>query len=380
MNLVTPRLFIAATEQNTGKTTMALGLHQALSNQFASIGFIKPVGQRFVEFEGKRIDEDSVLIRNTFGTRTPIEDMSPIAVEPDFTRRYINHANHEALVRRIRHSFDRAAWERDFVLIEGTGHAGVGSVFDLSNATVARLLQSKVLLVVPGGIGRPIDEAALNKALFEKEGVEVIGVVMNKLMPSKMERISEIARKGFERLGMELFGVLPRDEMLTQPTLRQVCNHIHGEFLHRAEDDRLRVADVLIGAMSAANLFDDAQPGTLLVVPGDREDIVLGAMARAAAPNCPFTAVALSDDLRPSERVMELARTSPMPVMASRLDSYTISSRIHSMTVKTLPGDNEKISRIQDMITRWVNVSRIMEKLMEQGGRTANIDILPFAP
>lgn len=363
MNLVTPRLFIAATEQNTGKTTMALGLYQALSDRFQRIGFIKPVGQRFVEFEGKRIDEDSVLIRNTFGTRIPIEDMSPIAVEPDFTRRYINQSNHEALVRRICHSFDRTAWERDFVLIEGTGHAGVGSVFDLSNATVARILRSKVLLVVPGGIGRPIDEAALNKALFEKEGVEVIGVVMNKLLPSKMERISEIARKGFERLGMELFGVLPRVEMLTQPTLRQVCNHIHGEFLHRPEDDRVRVADVLIGAMSAANLFADVAPGTLLVAPGDREDIILGTIARASAPDSPFAAMALSDDLLPSERVMELIRTSPVPVMASRLDSYTISSRIHSMTVKTLPGDTEKISRIQDLISTGVNVNRIMEKL-----------------
>ncbi len=53
-------------------------------------------------------------------------------MEPQFTRRYINHANNEALVRRIQHSFDRAAWEKDFAIIEGTGHAGVGSVFDLS--------------------------------------------------------------------------------------------------------------------------------------------------------------------------------------------------------------------------------------------------------
>ena len=117
MNATTPRLFIAATEQNAGKTTTSLGLYAALRKDFKRIGFIKPVGQRFIEIEGKQIDEDSVLIRDTFGTEVPIEDMSPIAVEPQFTRRYINHANNDTLVRRIQHSFDRTAWEKDFAII-----------------------------------------------------------------------------------------------------------------------------------------------------------------------------------------------------------------------------------------------------------------------
>src|SRR5262252_9237779 len=89
MNTVTPRVFIAATQQNDGKTTTALGLFAALRKKLGRIGFIKPVGQRFVDIEGLRVDEDSVLIDQTFGVYTPLEAMSPIAVEPDFTRRYI---------------------------------------------------------------------------------------------------------------------------------------------------------------------------------------------------------------------------------------------------------------------------------------------------
>jgi len=364
MNHTTPRIFIAATEQNTGKTTISLGLHGALRESFQRIGFIKPVGQRFVDVEGKRIDEDSVLIRQTYDTQAPIEDMSPIAVEPEFTRRYINHANHDALVRRIKHSFDRTTWEKDFSIIEGTGHAGVGSVFDLSNARVAKLLESKVLLIVPGGIGRPIDEAAVNKALFDKEGVEVIGVVMNKLLPSKMEAVGDIARRGFERLGIELLGVVPLDEILLQPSLDQVCQPAHAEFLHRPEDSRTRVADILIGAMSTSNLFAEVMPGTLLIVPGDREDVILACISRAISESTqPFCAIMLSDDLRPSQRLMDMISESNLPVMASPLDSYNIASRIHSMTVKTLPGDSEKILRIQELISQHVDVKRILEKL-----------------
>lgn len=364
MNTTTPRLFIAATEQNTGKTTTALGLHRALRERFKRIGFIKPVGQRFVEIDGRRVDEDSVLIQSTFDTQIPLEDMSPITVEPDFTRRYIDSSNHASLVRRIQNAFDRSAWEKDFCIIEGTGHAGVGSVFDLSNARVASILKSKVLLVVPGGVGRPIDEAVLNKALFDKEGVEIVGVVMNKLLPSKIERISEIARKGLDRLGIELLGVLPLDDILPQPTLKQVCNHIHGDFASKPEESARRVADVLIGAMSPANLFSGVVPDTLLVVPGDREDVLFAAAARAAEDSGqPFAGVVLSDNLMPSDALMRILAGSGLPVITSRLDSYTISSRIHSMTVKTLPGDTEKISRIEDLITSRVDVPRLLEKI-----------------
>src|SRR5438876_6897917 len=110
-------------------------------------------------------------------------DMSPIAVEPDFTRKYLADAHYDALIRKIEKAFDRVAWEKDFVLCEGSGHAGVGSVFDLSNAQVAKILKARVVIVSRGGIGKPIDEVALNLALFEKEDVEVIGVILNKVAP-----------------------------------------------------------------------------------------------------------------------------------------------------------------------------------------------------
>ena len=58
MNVQTPRVFIAATRQNDGKTTTSLGLLSALMKKYPRIGYIKPVGQRFVEIEEQKIDED----------------------------------------------------------------------------------------------------------------------------------------------------------------------------------------------------------------------------------------------------------------------------------------------------------------------------------
>ena len=363
MNTVTPRIFIAATEQDTGKTTVSLGLYKALQNRFDQIGYIKPVGQRFTEVDGHRVDDDSLLIQSTFDTRIPIEHMSPIAVEPDFTRRYINDSNHDALVRRIQNSFDRSSWEKDFTIIEGSGHAGVGSVFDLSNAAVARLLESKVLLVAPGGIGKPIDEVALNKSLFEKEGVEVIGVVMNKVLEEKTNTITEFASRGFERLGLELFGVMPLQKALAVPSLAQIARKINGSFVANHAHSRNLAFEHMIGAQGAGNVFRRLAPGTLLITPGDREDIILAAIDEADTPcGCRLAGLVLSDDLNPHPSLLEMLKKTNLPVIRSSNDCYTIARRIHSLTIKIEPWDKAKIRNIQDLVANHVDIDRIINK------------------
>src|SRR5579864_2744412 len=234
MNTITPRVFIAATRQNDGKTTTSLGLIAALQQHYPRIGYIKPVGQRFVEIEEQKIDEDTVLMNSVFPLNCPLVDMSPIAVEPDFTRRYLQSSNNESLVRKIQQAFDRVAWEKDFVLCEGSGHAGVGSVFDLSNAQVAKILGAKVIIVTQGGIGKPIDEVALNQALFEKEGVEIIGVILNKVLGAKVGTVTDFARRGLKRKGLELLGVIPHHQVLSNPTLELIQEELHAENLNQS--------------------------------------------------------------------------------------------------------------------------------------------------
>lgn len=364
LNTVTPRIFIAATEQDTGKTTTSLGLYAALRQQFPRIGYIKPVGQRFTEVDGRRVDEDSLLMKAVYKTLVPIEDMSPITVEPDFTRRYINEANHDTLVRRIRHSFDRASWEKDFAIIEGSGHAGVGSVFDLSNATVARILESKVLLVVPGGIGLPIDEGALNKALFDREGVEVVGVVMNKVLAEKMEQTADFARRGFARLGLELLGVMPVQKILAEPSIQQVADTIRGTLYCNARFARNRASNVVMGAVSSANIRSKFLPGTLLIIPGDREDIVLAAISEASeCSERRLSGLILSDDLKPHVSLLDMLEKTNLPVVFSPKDSYSIAQRIFSLIIKVQPGDTQKIESIQDLVARHIDIPRLLQKI-----------------
>jgi hypothetical protein len=364
MNTTTPRVFIAATRQNDGKTTTSLGLIAALQKYFPRVGYIKPVGQRFVEIESEKIDEDSVLMDSIYRMNTPLVDMSPIAVEPDFTRKYLQAANNESLVKRIQKSFDRVAWEKDFVLCEGSGHAGVGSVFDLSNAQVAKTLGCKVIIVTQGGIGKPIDEVALNQALFEKEGVEIIGVILNKVLGEKVDYISDFARRGLKRKGLDLLGVLPYEQTLCNPSLDLIREELKAELLNAPPTLHSLVEDVVVGAMSAQNAMKFFKRGVLLITPGDREDIILAACTSIDAQSEEKMAgIVLTGGLRPPENILKIIRTMPIPVLLAQADSYQVASKVHTLIVKTRPSDAEKISLIRDIVAKNVNVKKIINSL-----------------
>jgi BioD-like phosphotransacetylase family protein len=364
MNTVTPRVFIAATRQNEGKTTASLGLLAALQKYYPRIGYIKPVGQRFVEIEEQKIDEDIVLMDSVYQLNCPLVDMSPIAVEPDFTRKYLQSSNNEALVRRIQKAFDRVAWEKDFVLCEGSGHAGVGSVFDLSNAQVAKILGAKVIIVTQGGIGKPIDEVALNQALFEKEGVEIIGVIINKVLGTKLEYISDFARRGLRRRGLELLGVLPHQPILSSPTVEVIREELRAELLNKPEYSDGLVEDVVVGAMGAKTAMNYFKRGVLLITPGDREDIVLAACTGLDVPSEERMAgIVLTGNLRPSREALKVIETMPVPVLLTAEDSYRVASKVHDLTIKTRPKDASKISLIRDLVAENVDVQKILKAL-----------------
>ncbi len=363
-NTVTKRIFVAATRMNDGKTTTCLGLYGALQSIFPRVGFIKPVGQRFVDVQGQKIDEDSVLLDSIFQVRVPIESMSPVAIDGTFTRRFLENPSEllPALEDKICRSFDRVSWEKDFTIIEGSGHAGVGSVFDLSNARVAQLLNAKVILVSPGGIGRPIDELSLNKSLFDKFGVEVIGAILNKVESDKIDLVREYAGLGLARLGIPLLGVLPVQKALSAPNLSQIAEEIQGKWLNgRRGGAKQRVQRVIVGAMAAKGIVDYLQPGTLIITPGDRDDIILAALASATlSGGGQIAGLVVTNDVRPHPKLAELLAQTEIPVIATREESYEVTSRINHMSVKTQPQDTDKFPIIKKLIADHVDLAKII--------------------
>ena len=362
-NKTTKRIFIAATRMNDGKTTTSLALFSAIRSITERVGFIKPVGQRFVEVEGRQVDEDSVLLNQIFNVQTPIHAMSPIAIHTTFSREYLDNpsANHANLIDKMCRAFDRAAFERDYIIVEGSGHAGVGSVFSLSNAEVAKRLNAKVIIVARGGIGRPVDEIALNKAVFEAAGVGIIGAIINKVEPDKLEMVDKYCRIALEHMNIPLLGCIPHECKLTQPNLEQVVAETNGRWLNgKNTGSKNRIDKVIIGAMAAKGLVEHLVKGILIIAPGDREDIILSAIATDGLRSDKLIAgIILTRNILPDPKLMEMIEKTSIPVIMCGEDSYKVASKINNMTVKTQPSDEDKIPIIKDLITKNIDLEVI---------------------
>ena len=148
---------------------MSLGLYKALKDKRYKTTFLKPVGQEVVSVGDMKLDKDSYLIGEVYRLGSKLKEMSPVTIGRGFTEKYINKPQKEQIQQKIQKAFQSLTKGKDAIIVEGTGHAGVGAVVDHSNADVAALLGSKAIIISGGGIGKSIDEIMLNKALFDMQ-------------------------------------------------------------------------------------------------------------------------------------------------------------------------------------------------------------------
>lgn len=375
------QLYLAATGQNRGKTTTSLGLLNGFISSGLHAGFMKPVGQRTVIDHGEPADEDAVLMHETFGLREPYSAMSPVHIPRGFTKAYIAGEVVDDLGGRIL-SAQAHFRDHDVLLIEGTGHAGVGAVIGLSNARVAAMLGAPTIIVSEGGVGRPIDEIVLNAALFRANGVNVAGAIVNKVDIDAQPGIARVIARGLAPYDIPLLGVLPVRPILSNPTLEMILEGVHGEVLHEGPDLERVIDGVAVGAMEPRHMLERVGPGTLVIVPGDREDVILtlttahqlGLAGRSSRDDVdPDEDRAIADDhdgaaiglvltggYRPRPAVIDAIRRADLCATLVSEDTYAVASEVHDLLVKTHPADLVKIELIKQLVTENLDVDRIL--------------------
>jgi uncharacterized protein len=355
------KVFLAATGQNRGKTTTSLGLTAAIAARGLRIGFIKPVGQRYLVVDGTRADEDAVLMKAVFDLPDALDDMSPVTLPRHFTTDYIMGRVKEDLRQAVVEAAARVSDGKDLLLIEGTGHAGVGAVVGLSNARVAALLEAPVVIVSEGGVGRPIDEIVLNHALFERHGVRVLGAVVNKVDVETHPQLPEVLAQGLAQHEIELIGCIPFSRLLANPSLELIATHLAGELLSGSADADRIIGRVAIGAMQARHAVAFLRDQTLLITPGDREDLLLACLAtNRAAGGSAVAGIVLTGGFRPSLALLSELRDAGLFTFLVGTDTYGTAQAVDDILVKTHPADHEKIATIKDLVGRSLDVDRFL--------------------
>jgi BioD-like phosphotransacetylase family protein len=353
------KIFIAATGQNCGKTTTSIGLMHMALNKYRRVGFIKPLGPKPATFRRCTVDKDAALIAQVFGLEKELRWMSPVVVHPDTTRRVVDGeiSPHE-LQDRIMHACAELEKRCDLIIIEGSGHPGVGSVMKTSNARIARMLNAPVLMVTGGGLGNVVDKICMGLALFEKEGVEVRAVLANKLIPEKRDRTLDYLSRALADEKMTVIGGVDYHPVLANPTLRRVAKLLELPLQgNRREAGRI-IHHVQIGAASTQRVTELIKEPSLLIVTSSRDELLVTLANLYKIPEYRSRIVGLIiPGIAPVSTITQMILDrSNIPYLRSMQNTTAELYRIITEDVsKITAADTEKLSLIRKLAETYID-------------------------
>ena len=364
-------IFIAATAKDVGKSTISFALIDHLLKNGQKVGFMKPVGQRWLPSEWGEVEEDVILMKDIFKFKETPPQMNPIVIKRGFTEEYISKIVKPDLESKIIDGYQKVSEDKDFVIIEGTGHAGVGAVIDKSNADVAKILRAKVVLLAKGGIGSAIDKLELNRIYFEKKGVEVIGIILNKVLISKLEKVKRNIIKYCKKNNLKFYGAIPYSPILSNPTLGQIIDELKPKVYNEAGNKYTVIDRFMVGASHIdefINFFQEKKGNMLMVIPSVRLDIIF------SIPNLKkFTSlkdkkiftILFTGKNEPSKVALKSLEGENINVLWKKGDTYSVVSQLSSISIKTRPDDEFKINEIRKIVINNIDHKKMLSKLSD---------------
>lgn len=349
------KIFIASTGKDVGKTTLSLGLIAYLKAKLGSCGFMKPVGQDQLLDHGISLDKDAIVIKYFFNLKES-KALSPISIPKGFTKDYLDQKiSRQELVEKILNA-QKELIDYPALVIEGTGHLGVGSIIDLNNAEVAKLLNAPIILVTKGGLGSSFDELMLNLALCEKYQLKVLGVVLNKVSPEKHTMISNYFEKALNKIGIPLLGALPFDLLLAQATFNDISSVLGSNILNGPDLALKHISGMTI--IASNNQVPDVKPYELVIVSSSREGLIHSLIYHAQEHKIPLGFV-LTGESNPSDWIMkELEKTQHL-VLTTLKKSQDVLLELSQFHAKIQSRDVAKIQEAISMVNKHIDFRKI---------------------
>ncbi|MBX9923319.1 MAG: AAA family ATPase [Rhabdochlamydiaceae bacterium] len=363
--------FIASTGQHVGKTTLSLGLLSGLRKRGIDISYMKPIGQEVEQTQsGVWVDKDALLIKEHFGLKSQDAYMSPVLVTSGFTKDFLDQKiQTKPLLDSILYSYEKLKASGQVLVVEGTGHMGVGSILDLNNAQVAKELKLPVLLIASGGLGSSFDELTLSKTLCDVYQVPVAGVILNRVKPEKKDKISLYMKKALERWNVPLLGCIPIDSILGNPSIYDLKSLLGGTFLSGEQYQLRHFTQIRLAAASAAIFRESIEPHQLIITPAHREEIILTILAKywelqslQKDVDLGFGLI-LTGQLAPRNFVIEELQRAKIPALHIPLHSDEILDRIGSFTAKIQKEDEEKIQEAISLVEQNIDFPLLLNLL-----------------
>ncbi|MEK7415298.1 MAG: phosphate acetyltransferase [Planctomycetota bacterium] len=358
-------LLVVPSCHNVGLTSVCLGLVRAIERQGIRAGFFKPIAQ---SGGGHETNDRSVAIIRSVSRIT-----TPDALERHHAEALLGRGEEQVLLEEIAGRYQKAAKDTDLVVIEGMV-PGMDQVYSSRiNSAVSKCLDADVILVGLLDPHNPAETAETIEIQARNYPGRIIGAILSKIeVPGAIWRgvtpgaeppltsshasllapfISALTAKH-----IPVVGAVPLRPDLAYLRLKDLARTIGARTLIAGDANR-RVERTTLIARNVQHSIDFLRSGSLVVTPGDRDDIFM-ACALSALSGVQLAGVLLTGDFKPDSRVMRLcegAMSTGLSVLVTEKDSFMTVAEIVSMNSEMPIDDSERIERTMDVVANNID-------------------------
>ncbi|WP_424211722.1 phosphate acetyltransferase [Streptomyces sp. BI20] len=352
---MTRSVYVTGIERGDGRQVIELGLMELLTRQTGRVGVYRPLlhdgpDRLFDLLKARyRLDQDaSTAYGMEYGEASVI----------------LAEKGTDELVSRLVDRYHRAARDFDVMLVLGTDYADTNLPDELAlNARIANELGAVVVPVVGGSkAGAEAVRAETRNAYraYTSLGCHVVAMVVNRVAQEEREVIAE---RLAARLPVPCY-VLPDDKSLSAPTVAQIARALGAEVLLGDEAGLARDAlDFVFGGAMLPNFLKALTPGCLVVAPGDRSDLVVGALAAHTSGTPPIAGVLLTLGERPGPDILTLAsKLAPgTPVVSVPGNSFPTAAELFSLQSRLNSATPRKLETALGLFERHVDTVELRD-------------------
>ncbi|WP_282118088.1 phosphate acetyltransferase [Maribacter aquivivus] len=357
-------IYIVTTEPNSGKSIVSLGLMQLLLGRTAKVGYFRPI---IDDVPNGKTDNHIDTVLSYFNV-----DMKPEEAYA-YTRSQVvqlkNQDKDDEIVGHIIHKYKTIENKFDFVLVEGTDFSGEGAIIEWDiNVLIAKNLGIPAVILASGK-NKTLDELVGNLYMaydsFKEKGVEVLLIVANKVQPENVTIVSNGLK---EKLPDDiLVGTIPVNNVLGSPTLKEIAQELDAKVLFGEDYINNQVGSFSVGAMQLRNYLTHLKSDSLVITPGDRADIILGALQANISTNYPsLSGIVLTGGLIPEESIIKLIEglSDIIPILSVARGTFYVTNKIGTIRPRIYAENTEKIQTSIQEFEKYIPTEELAEKLI----------------
>jgi phosphate acetyltransferase len=357
-------IYIATSEPNSGKSIVALGLMRMLLGKTAKVGYFRPI----IDGDGLGKKDNHVkTILSHF--ELDIHYKEAFA----FTRtEFINKRNagkEGEIFDTIIEKYKALEDKNDFMLVEGTDFSGEGTAIELdANILIAKNLGIPAI-IVSSGVGKTLEEFInglhLTYDSFTEKEVKVLAVIANKVQEENLKIVIDGVEENLPK--DVVVNAIPLISSLNNPTIKEIAKAIDAKILFGHEYLNNQTNSFKVGAMQLRNYLKQLEQDCLIITPGDRADIILGALQANISSNYPsVSGIVLTGGLIPEEPIVKLIEGLQriVPILSVKFGTFEVANKIGAVRSHMYAENKDKIIISLNTFDKYCTVDRLTDKLI----------------